>query len=82
MIQLAVRIIKSLIEGGTLLKNANPKNVNGSSYDLSLGDQYWQNGEQKILDDDNGFIHLKPGDFVIVSSKEIAEIPKYSQAQL
>lgn len=69
------RIIKSLIEGGTLLKNANPKNVNGSSYDLSLGDQYWQNGEKKILDDDNGFIQLKPGDFVIVSSKEIAELP-------
>lgn len=69
------RIIKSLIEGGTLLKNANINNVNGASYDLSLGNQYWQNGKKHKLDEDNGFIQLKRGDFVIVSSKEIAELP-------
>ena len=69
------RIIKALIEGGTLLKNADVQNVNGSSYDLSLGDQYWQNGKKQTLDEDNGFIQLKRGDFVIVSSKEIAELP-------
>lgn len=69
------RIIKALIEGGTLLKNVDIKNVNGASYDLSLGDQYWQNGKKHTLDEDNGFIQLKRGDFVIVSSKEIAELP-------
>ena len=69
------RIIKALIEGGTLLKNADVQNVNGASYDLSLGDQYWQNGKKQTLDEDNGFIQLKRGDFVIVSSKEIAELP-------
>lgn len=69
------RIIKALIEGGTLLKNADVQNVNGASYDLSLGDQYWQNGKKQTLDRDNGFIQLKRGDFVIVSSKEIAELP-------
>ena len=69
------RIIKALIEGGTLLKNADVKNVNGASYDLSLGDQYWQNGKKHTLDNNNGFIQLKRGDFVIVSSKEIAELP-------
>ena len=69
------RIIKALIEGGTLLKNADIHNIKGASYDLSLGDQYWQNGEKHTLDNKNGFIHLKPGDFVIVSSKESAELP-------
>lgn len=69
------RIIKALIEGGTLLKNADIHNIKGASYDLSLGDQYWQNGEKHTLDNDNGFIKLKPGDFVIVSSKESAELP-------
>jgi len=69
------RIIKTLIEGGTLLKNADVHNIKGASYDLSLGNQYWQNGEKHTLDNDNGFIQLKPGDFVIVSSKESAELP-------
>lgn len=69
------RIIKALIEGGTLLKNADITKVNGASYDLSLGDQYWQDGKKHTLDRDNGFIKLKPGDYVIVSSEEIAELP-------
>jgi len=75
------RIIKALIEGGTLLKNADVKNTKGASYDLSLGDQYWQNGEKHILDNDKVFIKLKPGDFVIVSSKEIAELPNNISAR-
>jgi len=69
------KIIKALIEGGTLLKNADVNNIKGASYDLSLGDQYWQNGEKHTLDNVNSFILLKPGDFVIVSSKESAELP-------
>lgn len=69
------RIIKSLIEAGTLLKDADVKNIKGASYDLSLGDQYWQNGKKHTLNNDNGFIQLKRGDFAIVSSKESAELP-------
>ncbi len=70
------RIIKLMIKCGMLLKNADLNNVSGASYDLTLGDIYWQDGEKKMLDDKNSFITLKPGDYAIVSSKEIVCFPK------
>jgi guanylate kinase/deoxycytidine triphosphate deaminase len=71
------KVIELMVKCGMLLKNAEIKNkVSGASYDLSLGDQYWQDGEKRILDNTNPFIKLKPGDYAIVSSKETADFPK------
>jgi len=50
--------------------------VQGASYDLTLGDEYFNNGNIKTLNDRNPFIKMKPGEYVLVSSKEIARLPK------
>ena len=43
------KVIELMVKYGMLLKNADIKNkISGASYDLSLGDQYWQDGEKKI----------------------------------
>lgn len=71
------KVIELMIKYGMLLKNADIKNkISGASYDLSLGDQYWQDGGKKILDNTSPFIKLKAGDYAIVSSKETADFPK------
>ncbi|MFX0194590.1 MAG: AAA family ATPase [Candidatus Hodarchaeota archaeon] len=70
------RIIQSMINCGMLLKDADVDKVSGASYDLLLGDQYWQDGKKRILDSDNSFVQLKPGDYAILSSKEVADFPR------
>ncbi len=70
------KLIELMIKCDMLLRNADINKVKGASYDLSLGDQYWQDGKKKTLDDNNSFITLVPGDYVVVSSKEIARFPK------
>lgn len=70
------KMIQSMIKCGMLLKEAGLGKVSGASYDLSLGDQYWLDGEKKTLNGDDPFVKLKPGDYAIVSSKEIADFPR------
>jgi len=70
------KLIELMIKCDVLLRNADINKVKGASYDLSLGDQYWQDGKKKTLDNSNPFITLKPGDYVLVSSKEITQFPK------
>ena len=70
------RMIRSMISGGMLLRDADLDKISGASYDLLLGDQYWQEGKKRILDSDSSFVTLKPGDYAIVSSKEIADFPR------
>jgi deoxycytidine triphosphate deaminase len=71
------KVIELMVKCGMLLKNAEIKNkVSGASFDLSLGDQYWQDGEKRILNNTNSFIKLKAGDYALVSSKEIADFPR------
>lgn len=70
------RLIQLMMECGMLLENAEAENVSGASYDLSLGDQYWQDGKRGTLSRSESFIELKPGDYAIVSSREIANFPR------
>jgi ribose 1,5-bisphosphokinase PhnN len=71
------KVLELMVKCGMLLKNAEIENkVGGASFDLSLGDQYWQDGEKRVLDNTNPFIKLKPGDYVIVSSEETADFPR------
>jgi guanylate kinase/deoxycytidine triphosphate deaminase len=70
------KLIELMIKCDMLLRNTDINKVNGASYDLSLGDQYWQDRKKKALNNNNPFITLDPGDYVIVSSKEIARFPK------
>ena len=70
------KLIELMIKCGNLLENANFKNIEGASYDLTLGDEYFQRGKIKTLDVTNPFIVMEPGDYVLASSKEIANLPR------
>jgi deoxycytidine triphosphate deaminase len=70
------KMIELMIKHGMLLDNASVDNVQGASYDLVLGDQYFQKGEIKTLNERKPFIIMNPGDYVLVSAKEIANFPK------
>lgn len=70
------RMIRSMIKCGMLLKDADTDKVSGASYDLLLGDRCWQDGDIRELSSDDAFVMLKPGDYAIVSSKEIAHFPR------
>jgi deoxycytidine triphosphate deaminase/guanylate kinase len=70
------RMIQLMIECGTLLTNANIANATAAAYDLVLDDEYFHNGKIKTLSATESFITMEPGDYAIVGSKEIANIPK------
>ena len=70
------KIIELMIKCGMLLENANENNIQGASYDLTIGEEYFHKGEIKTLDDKKPFIIMKAGDYILVSSKEIANLPR------
>lgn len=70
------KILEVMIKCGMILEDANLDNIQGASYDLLVGDEYFHNGEIKELSDKHPFIKMKPGDYVVASSKEIANLPK------
>ena len=73
---LSQHIIRSMIECGMLLRDADPQMINGASYDLRLGDEYYYDGKIQKLSDKNPFLTIEPYDYAIVSCKETAWIPR------
>ena len=70
------KLIKLMINCGVLLENAETANATGAAYDLVLGDEYYHNGKVAVLNEKDSFIKMKPGDYALVGSKEIANFPK------
>ena len=70
------RIIQLMLKCGILLKNADINKIQGASYDLTLGDDYCQNGAIDEITPYKPYINIAPGDYAVVSSKEIANFPK------
>ncbi|MHB8118229.1 MAG: dCTP deaminase domain-containing protein [Methanothrix sp.] len=73
---LSKRLIKLMISCGMLLRNADIGNIKSASYDLSIGDEYYYSGKIKALTDRDPFILIEPYDYAIVTSKEIADMPR------
>jgi len=69
------RLISLLLKFDCLLKESNIESTSNSSYDLSLGDEYYYKGKIKSLSSKNPFILIEPYDYAIVTSKEIANFP-------
>lgn len=69
------KLISSLLRFDCLLKNSDNESTSYSSYDLSLGDEYYYKGKIKQLSDKSPFILIEPYDYAIVTSKEIANFP-------
>jgi deoxycytidine triphosphate deaminase len=70
------RIIKSLMECGSLLTNGSLDNIEGASYDLSLGDEYYYKGRIHTLTKKQPLLLIEPYDYAIVTSRENANMPK------
>lgn len=73
---LSQKMIASMIDCGVLLRNADPEMINGASYDLRLGDEYYYDGKIQKLSDEKPFLTIEPYDYAIVSCKETAWIPR------
>lgn len=69
------KLISALTKFDALLKGSSEENISNSSYDLSLGDEYYYKGKIKNLSDKKPFILIEPYDYAIVTSKEVANFP-------
>lgn len=72
---LSKSIITLLTRFDVLLKGASQNSVSSSSYDLSLGDEYYYKGKIRNLSDRKPFILIEPYDYAIVTSREYARLP-------
>ena len=70
------KMISLMLECDMLLKNASIEKVQGASYDLTLGDEYYYGGRIKRLSDENLILKIEPYDYAIVSCKEYVTLPK------
>lgn len=73
---LSQKLISSMIDCGMLLRDADPEMINGASYDLHLGDEYYYDGKIPKLSDEKPFLTIEPYDYAIVSCRETAWIPR------
>ena len=69
-------LIRKFLACGTLLENSDLGHVQGASYDLRLGDEYYHGGRIHKLSDDNPILTLAPYDYAIVTSQEFADLPR------
>lgn len=69
-------LLELMISCGMLLERANLKCLNGASYDLLLGDEFYYGGKIKKLSDSDPFLSIEPYDYAIVSCKETAYMPR------
>ena len=73
---LSGKLIERLIACGTLLEGGEQCNVSGASYDLSLGDEYFYGGMIHRLSERDPILTLEPYDYAIVTSREVADLPR------
>lgn len=73
---LSKSLIKAMIDCGVLLRNTDSKMINGASYDLRLGDEYYYDGQVRKLSNTKPFLTIEPYDYAIVSCVETAWLPR------
>lgn len=72
---LPARLIHLAMACGTLLKEGNPENISGASYDLTLGDEYFYGGRIHRLTHENPFLLIEPYDYALVTTQEVCDFP-------
>lgn len=68
--------IELMMDNGMLIEGGTKENIQGASYDLRLGDQYYYGGNIKTIGKNNLILTIEPYDYAIVSSKEEICLPK------
>lgn len=69
-------IIEKMINCGILFQEASISNISNSSYDLTLGDEYYYGGEIKSLSRNSPGLSIEPYDYVIASCREYVSMPR------
>jgi guanylate kinase/deoxycytidine triphosphate deaminase len=72
---LSKRLIGAGVKCGLYLENADEEKIQGASYDLSLGDEYFYGGRIRTLTDKRPILLIEPYDYAIVTSHESANFP-------
>lgn len=72
---LSKRLIGVGVKCGLYLENADEGRIQGASYDLSLGDEYFYGGRIRTLTDKRPILLIEPYDYAIVTSHESANLP-------
>lgn len=75
------QILLRLIKYSRLIEPHSINNISAASYDLTLGNEYFQNGKIKELTDRNPSVLINPGDFIIAESKEKLNLPSCISAR-
>lgn len=75
------QILSKLIKYCRLVEPYKGGNISAASYDLTLGNEYFQNGRIKELTDRNPSVLINPGDFIIAESKENLNLPSCISAR-
>lgn len=70
------RAITLYLDAGLVLRNADPGCVQGASYDLRLGDEYYYGGKILSLSAKRPVLLIEPYDYAIVTSREKADFPR------
>lgn len=73
---LSKRLISSYIHHKLLVWEGETDRIGPSSYDLSLGDDYYYGGKIYTLSEKQPFLQIDPYDYAIASSAEIVNMPK------
>jgi deoxycytidine triphosphate deaminase/guanylate kinase len=68
--------IKKFVAAGALLTNAKPAQIEPASYDLTLADKYWCQG-QYIEVKNNEIVRIPAYSFVFVTAQEEACLPRF-----
>jgi len=74
---LGKEFIEPLVDAGCLVRQANPRNFQPASYDLSLGDDVWVQGEFITLSDSQPVLKIPAYSYAIVSAHEKASLPNF-----
>ena len=69
------RVTKALLACDCILVNWSEKSIKGASYDLRLGDEYFQHGNIQRLGEDKPFLVVEPYDYAIVTTAEECSFP-------
>lgn len=67
--------ISQLAEGAGLISPFEEAFLKGASYDLRLGEEYSTAGEHRTLSDGSPSCQLEPGQFILLTSHELLELP-------
>lgn len=73
---LSGRVINAYLSCGLLLDGGERQSVQGASYDLRLGDEYYYGGEISRLSSKRPVLLIEPYDYAIVTSRERAKFPR------